>query len=113
MTQTKNLETPAINRSPLMKHMIIGAGIALAVILTFVIGADNTPSEWGKYWMARPLIITPLSGAAGGFCFYFLAYFFGRRGGWEKVLATVIGVIVYIVGLWLGIVLGLDGTMWN
>lgn len=34
-------------------------------------------------------------------------------GGWQKWLAMVISVIGYLVAVWPGSVLGLDGTLWN
>ncbi len=36
-----------------------------------------------------------------------------KPGGVAKVLATIFGILVYIIGLWMGSVLGLDGTLWN
>ena len=91
--------------------MLIGAGIALTVILFFIVGAETQP-QWGEYWRIRPLIITPLAGATGGAIFYLLNYL-SARNGFSKALAITLGVIIYIIGLWMGIVLGLDGTLWN
>jgi uncharacterized membrane-anchored protein len=113
MTTKNTFTLQPIDRNALAKRIIIGAAIALAVILRFVLDVDTPKPEWGSNWMIRPLIITPLSGAAGGFCFYFLDYYLGRNGGWKKSLALAAGIVVYVVGLWLGIVLGLDGTLWN
>ncbi|MFC6997814.1 potassium transporter KefB [Rufibacter roseus] len=90
--------------------VLVGAGIALLVILFFVLGAD-TPSAYGDYWMIRPLIVTPLAGATGGAFYAFMMYQSTR--GFNKALAILLSVLVYLVGLWLGIVLGLDGTMWD
>jgi hypothetical protein len=58
------------------------------------------------------LIIVPLAGTMGGFCNYFIVNFHSLVG-LNKIIAMILSVIVFIVGLWLGIVLGLDGTMWN
>ena len=33
--------------------------------------------------------------------------------GLNKVLVIVLSLFVYVVGLWLGAVLGLDGTLWD
>lgn len=92
--------------------MMIGAGIALAIISLFVFGADNPNPEWGKFWMIRPLIVTPLAGATGGAFFYFMNRL-RLKGELNGVLAIILSLLVYIIGLWLGIVLGLDGTMWD
>ncbi|MFN2457964.1 MAG: hypothetical protein ABR502_07175, partial [Chitinophagaceae bacterium] len=67
--------------------------------------------EWGKYWMIRPFIITPLAGAMGG-AFYALMDHQSSRD-FSRTVAILLSFVVYIIGLWLGAVLGLDGTMWN
>jgi hypothetical protein len=62
--------------------------------------------------MIRPLIIVPLAGATGGL-FYHLMDNLHLQGGWKKVLALILSLIGYIFVLWIGTVLGLDGTWWN
>ena len=94
-----------------MLPVLIGAGIAFLVISFFVFGVDQPNPEWGKYWMVRPLIITPLAGAMGG-AFYVLMDYQSDKG-FNRTFAITLSFIVYIIGLWLGIVLGLAGTMWN
>ena len=95
----------------LVKPILIGAGIALLVISFFVFGVDHPRPEWGKFWQIRPLIVTPLAGAMGG-AFYALMDYQSSRG-FNRTLAILLSIIVYAVGLWLGTVLGLAGTMWN
>jgi hypothetical protein len=91
--------------------MLIGAFIAFLVISFFVFGVDKANPAWGKYWMIRPLIITPLAGAIGGAFYSFMDYQSSR--GFNRTVAILLSLVVYIIGLWLGVVLGLDGTMWN
>jgi zinc transporter ZupT len=96
----------------LVIRMLIGTVIALAVILTFVLGVNEPNPAWHSTWWLRPIIITPLAGAGGGFFFHFI-YELGKNGTLKKLLFTVIGVIGYVVALWLGTVLGLAGTLWD
>ena len=91
--------------------MLVGAGIGLLLISLFLFSAEFNP-EWGKFWMIRPLVIVPLAGAMGGACNYVIAHFHNRVGV-NKTIAMILSVIVFIIGLWMGIVLGLDGTMWD
>ncbi|SKB87095.1 potassium transporter KefB [Daejeonella lutea] len=112
MVHTQNSQTPATEQGSLAAPMMIGAGIALAVISFFIFGADNVNPLWGKFWMIRPLIVTPLAGATGG-AFYFFMDRMRAKGQINGVLAIILSVLIYIIGLWLGIVLGLDGTMWD
>lgn len=110
MTQSNN-STSQPHPVSLTKPMLIGAGIALLVISFFVFRVDEPKPEWGKLWMIRPLIITPIAGAMGGAFYYFIDY--QRSRGFNRTLAVLFSVVVYIIGLWLGVVLGLNGTMWD
>ncbi len=112
MTQQIKTQAPPLHPRALITRMLLGAGVALLVILYFVLGVDEPNPAWGKFWMIRPLIVMPLAGATGGAIFYFLDRA-GYKGGWRKALAIIAGTIIYIIGLWMGIVLGLHGTMWN
>jgi hypothetical protein len=111
MTQTNN-STSQPNRFSLAKRMLAGAGIGLLVISFFLISAGQGDPAWGPLWRIRPLILVPFAGAMGGLCNY-LIFNFPALAGLNKIVATVLSVIVFIVGLWMGIVLGLDGTLWN
>ena len=111
MVHTQNSPTQE-NQPSLALPMMLGAGIALAIISLFVFGADNAKPEWGPLWMIRPLIVTPLAGATGGAFYYFMDRM-RSKGQINGVVAIILSLVVYVIGLWLGIVLGLDGTMWD
>lgn len=112
MTQTGNSTLPPIHTASLRKKMLVGAGIALLLISLFLLTVDEPKPEWGKLWMIRPLVIVSLAGAMSGLCNYFI-FHFKNLVGVNKVIATIFSVIVFVVGLFLGFVLGLDGTLWN
>jgi hypothetical protein len=113
MTNTNNISNYRFNAATLTKYMLIGAGIGLGLMALFLAGADEAKAEWGKLWMVKPLIIMPLGAAGGGACVYFLYLLFGYQGGWKKTATIVIGIIGFIIALFLSFVLGLDGTYWN
>lgn len=92
------------------KPMLIGGSIALILIAIFLSGTGEPNPEWGKFWMARPLIIVPLAGATGGLFYHIATH---RFQGWKKSLAIAVSFVVYIAGVWIGTVLGLDSTYWN
>jgi phage shock protein PspC (stress-responsive transcriptional regulator) len=96
----------------LSTRLLIGAAIGLAVISFFVLSANGGNPEWGRFWMIRPLIVVPAAGAIGGLVSYIMSYL-AERNGWNKVLVSIISVLVFIFGIWMGIVLGLVGTMWH
>lgn len=111
MKQKNNLSAQTNYQVSFVKPILVGAGIALIVISIFVFGVDEANPEWGKFWRIRPLIITPLAGAMGGAFYSFMDYQSSR--GFNRTIAILLSFVVYFVGLWLGVVLGLDGTMWD
>lgn len=111
MTSKNELQNQTDDQVSVVKPMIVGAAIALLVISFFVFGVDQPHPDWGKFWMIRPLIITPLAGAMGGAFYAFMEYQISR--GFNRTLAILLSIVVYLIGLWLGTVLGLAGTMWN
>lgn len=111
MTQT-NDSTSKPHQASLGKRMMVGAWIGLLLISLFLLTAGEPDPAWGKLWMIRPLIIVPFAGAMGGLCNY-LIFQFSNQVGLTKIVAVIISIIVFIVGLWMGTVLGLDGTYWN
>jgi hypothetical protein len=92
--------------------MLLGAGIGLVLISFSLISTGEGKPEWVPFWKIRPLIMVPFAGAMGGLCNYYIFYF-RNQFGVNKVIATMVSVLVCIIGLWMGIVLGLDGTLWD
>jgi len=109
MAQTNDV-TPNLQVS-LGKRMLLGGIIGLLLISLFLVAGTPNP-EWGKFWRIRPLILVPFAGAMGGLCNYLLMRFH-RRYGLHKMVAGILSLLVFIVGLWIGIVLGLAGTYWD
>lgn len=93
------------------KRLLWGAGIGFILMAIFLMGVEGDPA-WGEYWKLRPMIVTPIAGAMGG-AFFYLMEFVGREGGWKRIFCSFIGIIGFIIALWLGSVLGLDGTLWD
>lgn len=112
MTQTNDLTTHRIHPASLTKRMLIGATIGLILISMFLLSVGKGNPAWGAFWWIKPLVIVPLAGSGAGLVNYLLDEF-RAQGGWIKVLAIGLTVIVYIIAFWLGSVLGLDGTLWN
>jgi hypothetical protein len=113
MTLQNNFTSRPINTRSLITRMLVGAGIGLALVTFFLIANTYTKPEWGKFWMLRPLIITPLAAAGGGLGTYFMEYILGYKGGLSKIIAVIISIIGFLISLWLGTVLGFAGTLWN
>jgi hypothetical protein len=93
------------------KPVIIGSIFGLLFISSFLIRVNPVHPDWGKFWMIQPLVVGALAGAGGGFFFYFMNLF--RFQGAAKVLSVFVCLIVFVIAMWMGIVLGFHGTMWN
>ncbi len=111
MTQRNELQTQSNQTASFGKPIVMGAAIGLIVISFFVFGVDAPNPAWGKLWRIKPLLITPVAGAMGGVFYYFMDHLSSR--GLHKTVAVVLSLVVFVIALWLGIVLGLNGTMWN
>ena len=112
MTPQNRLTIQSIHPASLGKQMVQGAGIALILIALFLLGVKNPKPEWGNLWMIKPLLVVPFAGSMGGVFYYYMNHLC-YRGGWRKAVAIILSLIGYIVILWLGTVLGLNGTLWN
>lgn len=112
MTQKDNLPAPTIHWASLGKRMLQGAAIALFLISFFLLRVRDPYPAWPRLWMIKPLLIVPCAGATGG-VFYFFMDHLRYQGGWKNMAAILLSIFGYIVALWLGTVLGLNGTLWN
>lgn len=113
MTLENTISSQPAPTGSLIKRMLIGAAIGLAIISFFVfVGGQNPPAEWGPNWRIKPLLLTPVITAIGALCFHYWIGFFKVQGG-KKVLVITLGIIGFIISVWMGIVLGLAGTMWH
>lgn len=111
MVHKQEFSSQEVFSGTLRNRMLYGAGIAFLFIGIFLLGAESK-DEWSQYWMLRPLIIVPLAGAFGGAFFHFMGIA-RSKGGLTKAMAILFSFIGYVVIVWLGIVLGLDGTLWD
>lgn len=108
MTANNNLSTQPL----LIKRALIGAAIGLVIILFFVLGVNNPKPEWGQYWMVRPIIVTPIVVTLAGASTYFLDAL-RYQGGTKRIIAYILTGLIYLFGLWIGIIAGLGGTLWD
>ena len=94
------------------KRALLGTGIGLVLISIFLLSAGEGNPAWPRFWMVRPLLVVPLAGAVGGL-FYHIMDPLRRLGVSGKIWAAALSLLAYLVILWLGTVLGLDGTWWD
>lgn len=101
-----------ITKESLIKRMLIGAAIGLIVISTFVFSVDHPKPEWGDAWRIKPLILTPIITAIGILSFY-LKDFLRPKSQLANLLVIFISAVLFVISIWMGIVLGLNGTLWD
>jgi ABC-type transport system involved in cytochrome c biogenesis permease subunit len=112
MTQPNTVVNKPSQSSSLTRRKFIGAGIALVLIILFLSGVKQPNPAWGKLWMIKPLLVVTLAGALGGLYTYYLQTLLGANGQ-RRILIAVLSILGFIVAIWLGSVLGLNGTLWN
>jgi hypothetical protein len=112
MTQRNEFQDQPIHPASVSKRMLQGAGIGFIVILFFLVGAGEPDPSWPKLWMIKPLLVVPSAGALGGLFYYNMDHL-RSQGGWRTALAYILSLFVFLIVLWLGTVLGLNGTMWD
>lgn len=110
MTQAKNSTSQLV--VSLSRRMKIGGSIGILLFLFLLSTVKQSNPEWGQFWMLRPMIVLAFAGAMGGLCNYFIMYYHSQYNI-NRFVAMFISVLVFIVGLWMGIVLGFNGTLWN
>ncbi len=101
--------TRSINSRKLLNLAAAGAGLGLILMALFLLPIKHPKPEWGPMWMLRPFVMIALAGATGGAFAYLINWYLDRH----KAVAVVLSIVVYIIGLWMGTVLGLVGMLWH
>ena len=104
-----------VHPASLTKRALQGAAIAFVLISIFLINFlvnGNPDPAWHQLWMVRPWVLVTLGGAMGGICYYMLDNW-RYAGGSNRIWANIVSLLIYVIGLWLSFILGLDGTLWN
>lgn len=113
MAPQNGLSALPVHSAPAGTRMLQGVGIALLFISMLLLSAGDSPdADWHSLWFIKPLLITPLAGALGGAFYYFMDHL-RYKGGWRRALAYVLSLLGFCIILWLGVVLGLNGTLWD
>ena len=94
------------------KRMFVGGIISLLLISFFVISAGTGNPAWGEYWRIKPLLLTPILGALVGLCYDVTQPLREMKGGAGRVF-LVLSFVGYGIGIFMSLVLGMNGTMWD
>jgi len=101
-----------VSLNSLLLRLLFGAVLGFILISFFVFGVDNPNPDWGDNWKIKPLIITPLVVAFGTLALY-LKYIIQFQTKIMNDMVYLFSIILFIISIWMGIILGLNGTMWN
>ena len=112
MTPKNELQNQPVHPASVGKRILQGAGVGFILILFFLLGAGEPDPHWPKFWMIKPLLVVPAAGALGGVFLYNMDHL-RCQGGWREALAYTLSLMVFLFVLWIGTVLGLNGTMWD
>lgn len=90
---------------------ISGSLTGLILISIFVFGVDNPNQEWGKYWKIKPLTLTPLLCGLGAMAANWVIRIAPNTSA--KYFYWFISIMGFLFSVWVAIVLGLNGTLWD
>jgi hypothetical protein len=90
---------------------ISGSVTGLILISIFVFGVDNPSQQWGTYWKIKPLILTPLLCGLGALASNWVISIAPNTSA--KYFYWFISIIGFLFSVWVAIVLGLNGTLWD
>lgn len=96
----------------IINSFALGFAIAFLLVFGLIVTVNNPNPVWGKNWFVKPLILTPTVAAFGGFAFYYLSSI-SFRNQWISIAKTIVSILAYIFFLWIGTVIGFNGTLWN
>ena len=112
MTKQTSFKERKIFTNLLSSRMLLTGGIGLVVVSVFVIGAGKGEQAWGHYWQIKPLLLTPLLSAIIGLL-YDLTEPLRKLKGIIGIVFSILSVLAVLVGIFISLVLGLNGTMWD
>lgn len=112
MTNQLFLNIKQVRPAAIAKTMVIGLIFGLAIISLFVFTVSSPKEEWGNNWRMQPLILTPMIVAFGSLAFL-ANRIFKPQTKTAKTLLLIASIIAFIFSIWIGIVIGLNGTLWN
>ncbi|MDA3614427.1 LrgB family protein [Polluticaenibacter yanchengensis] len=101
-----------ISAATIAKTMLTGLVTGLVIISLFVFTVNNPKPEWGNNWRMQPLLLTPLVVAFGSLVF-FANRIFQPQNKTVKTLLLIGSIIAFVFSIWIGIIIGLNGTLWN
>ena len=95
------------------RRAFIGGLIGLAIVTIFLIGVGfKGRPEWHHTWFVRPLAVVCLAGMIGGAISAWLDQF-AINQRWSRLGMAILSLVIFIVGIWMGFVLGFVGTYWH
>lgn len=107
MTGHNQLQPDFFHPANLAKHTFRGAALAFGLVSLWIVsiliaGATSIGASF-----LVPLGMATIGGSCGGVFYSFMDYL-RYQAGWKKTMANVVSVMVYVVGVYLSLVLGLS-----
>jgi hypothetical protein len=96
----------------LLLRMFLGWCIGLIIILIFIFDVNEPHPDWGDQWFVKPVLLTPAVTGFGILSFYLIRIVHPTTNV-GRALTYLLSSLLFLVSIWLGIVIGLNGTLWN
>ncbi|MEN9977414.1 MAG: hypothetical protein RLZZ569_39 [Bacteroidota bacterium] len=94
------------------KFASVGALIGFIFIGLLLLSNKYSSPTWGKWWQLKPLLVVPLTCAIAGSLIYVI-HPKKPFSKWRIFVFLTLALLGFLFSLWIGIIIGLDGTLWN
>ncbi len=95
-----------------VKILMLGFTLGLFIATLFIYSVPFPKFSWGPNWMVKPLILVSLISAIGSIPFYYANQYDAPHPK-NKILTYILSAVVLIICIWIGVVLGFKGTLWD
>lgn len=92
--------------------LTLGFAIAFVLVTALILSVNNPNPVWGKNWFVRPILLTPVIAATGAGVSYLISTI-SFRNQLFNLFKILLCLLAYIFFLWIGTVIGFNGTLWN
>ncbi len=93
--------------------IVLGFGVAFILVSALILSVNAPNPVWGKNWFVKPILLTPVIAAPGGGVFYLISRISFENQLLFKLLKALLCLLAYIFFLWIGTIIGFNGTLWN
>ena len=95
-----------------IKIVLLGFALGLFIASMLIHNVSFPKLSWGPNWYIKPMLVLSFVASIGSIPFYFANQYEASNHS-KKILAYLGATLFLLFFIWIGIILGFDGTIWN